>query len=85
MLAADKKLLLNGFFGELPPQMATRLVKAVEVDRLIGGTGLAHGRHPEGFAPAPAPARSAQSNAEARRCAISVSPSKIFSRMHRAR
>ena len=42
MLSADKQLLLSGFLGRLPPHVATRLAKAVEVDRLVGGTGLPH-------------------------------------------
>jgi hypothetical protein len=42
MLSADKQVLLNGFLGQLPEPIAARLAKAVEVDRLIGGTGLPH-------------------------------------------
>ena len=42
MLSADKQLLLSGFLGQLPETVAARLAKAVEVDRLIGGTGLPH-------------------------------------------
>jgi hypothetical protein len=42
MLSADKQLLLSGFLGQLPEAVAARLAKAVEVDRLIGGTGLPH-------------------------------------------
>jgi hypothetical protein len=42
MLSADKQLLLSGFLGQLPEVVAARLAKAVEVDRLIGGTGLPH-------------------------------------------
>jgi hypothetical protein len=41
-LSAEKQVLLNGFLGQLPEQIAARLAKAVEVDRLIGGTGLPH-------------------------------------------
>jgi hypothetical protein len=41
-LSAEKRVLLNGFLGQLPEQIAARLAKAVEVDRLIGGTGLPH-------------------------------------------
>ena len=37
MLSADKQVLLSGFLGQLPEQVAARLAKAVEVDRLIGG------------------------------------------------
>jgi hypothetical protein len=42
MLTADKQLLLSGLLGRLPEPVAARLAKAVEVDRLIGGTGLPH-------------------------------------------
>ena len=42
MLSADKQLLLSGFLGRLPAHVAARLAKAVEVDRLVGGTGLPH-------------------------------------------
>jgi hypothetical protein len=42
MLSTDKQLLLSGFLGSLPEHVAARLAKAVEVDRLIGGTGLPH-------------------------------------------
>lgn len=42
MLAADKTLLLSGFLGTLPDAMAARLARAVELDRLSGGTGLPH-------------------------------------------
>src|SRR5215212_390380 len=35
-------MLLNGFLGQLPDHVASRLAKAVEVDRLIGGTALPH-------------------------------------------
>jgi len=42
MLSADKQLLLSGFLGRLPEPIAARLAKAVEVDRLIGGTALPH-------------------------------------------
>lgn len=42
MLPADKQLLLSGFLGQLPEQAATRLAKAVEVDRLMGGIDLPH-------------------------------------------
>lgn len=42
MLRAEKQLLLRGFLGQLPEHVAARLAKAVEVDRLIGGTGLPH-------------------------------------------
>jgi hypothetical protein len=42
MLSSDKQLLLSGFLGQLPQHVAARLAKAIEVDRLIGGTGLPH-------------------------------------------
>ncbi len=42
MLPVDKELLLKGFLGELPTDVASRLAKAVEVDRLIGGSALPH-------------------------------------------
>lgn len=42
MLSADKQLLLSGFLGQLPENVAARLAKAVEVDRLIGGSNLPH-------------------------------------------
>lgn len=42
MLTEDKQLLLGGFLGRLPERVAARLAKAVEVDRLIGGSDLPH-------------------------------------------
>lgn len=42
MISADRQLLLSGFLGKLPPHLAARLAKAVEVDRLVGGTELPH-------------------------------------------
>jgi hypothetical protein len=42
VLPVDKESLLNGFLGQLPDHVASRLAKAVEVDRLIGGTLLPH-------------------------------------------
>src|SRR6185312_4535295 len=42
MISADKQVLLTGFLGTLPGSVAARLAKAVEVDRLIGGTDLPH-------------------------------------------
>jgi len=38
----DKEVLLKGFLGQLPDDVASRLAKAVEVDRLIGGAALPH-------------------------------------------
>src|SRR5258708_3461291 len=42
MISADKQELLSGFLCKLPEPVASRLAKAVEVDRLIGGQGLPH-------------------------------------------
>src|SRR5258705_4231256 len=42
MLSADKQQLLSGFLCALPGSVASRLAKAVEVDRLTGGEGLPH-------------------------------------------
>ena len=42
MLSSDKQQLLSGFLCTLPPPVASRLAKAVEVDRLTGGRGLPH-------------------------------------------
>jgi hypothetical protein len=42
MINADKQQLLNGFLCKLPEPVASRLAKAVEVDRLTGGQGLPH-------------------------------------------
>ena len=42
LLPLDKELLLKGFLGKLPADVVSRLAKAVEVDRLIGGTALPH-------------------------------------------
>ena len=42
MIPVDKELLLKGFLGDLPKDVASRLAKAVEVDRLIGGNALPH-------------------------------------------
>lgn len=42
VLTTDKQVLLSGFLGQLPEHIAARLAKAVEVDRLTGGTGLPH-------------------------------------------
>jgi hypothetical protein len=38
----DKEVLLKGFLGQLTDDVASRLAKAVEVDRLIGGGALPH-------------------------------------------
>jgi hypothetical protein len=42
MISADKQEMLSGFLCKLPEPVASRLAKAVEVDRLIGGQGLPH-------------------------------------------
>lgn len=42
MISADKQQLLSGFLCKLPETVASRLAKAVEVDRLTGGQGLPH-------------------------------------------
>jgi hypothetical protein len=41
-MPVDKEVLLKGFLGQLPDHVVSRLAKAVEVDRLIGGTALPH-------------------------------------------
>jgi hypothetical protein len=41
-MPVDKEILLKGFLGQLPDDVASRLAKAVEVDRLIGGAALPH-------------------------------------------
>ncbi len=42
MIAAEKAQALKDFLGSLPELLASRLAKAVEVDRLAGGTTLPH-------------------------------------------
>jgi hypothetical protein len=42
MIASEKAKMLREFLGCLPESLASRLAKAVEVDRLAGGTGLPH-------------------------------------------
>jgi hypothetical protein len=42
MLSAEKQTLLSGFLGQLPESVAAQLAKAVEADRLTGGTVLPH-------------------------------------------
>ena len=42
MLSPEKSSLLQSFLGRLPEKAATRLARAVEVDRLSGGTVLPH-------------------------------------------
>lgn len=41
-MPVDKEVLLKGFLGQLPDDVVSRLAKAVEVDRLIGGAALPH-------------------------------------------
>jgi hypothetical protein len=42
MLSTEKSALLQAFLGGLPQTAAARLAKAVEIDRLAGGTVLPH-------------------------------------------
>jgi hypothetical protein len=42
MLSPDKTGMLLAFLGSLPGHMASRLARAVEVDRLMDGTALPH-------------------------------------------
>lgn len=42
MITSDKQIRLTGFLGQLPPGIAERLAKAVEVDRMVGGKSLPH-------------------------------------------
>jgi len=42
MLSPDKINLLHAFLGALPPHLANRLAKAVEIDRLAEGKTLPH-------------------------------------------
>src|SRR5579862_3403459 len=42
MLSTEKSALLQAFLGGLPQAAAARLAKAVEIDRLAGGTVLPH-------------------------------------------
>jgi hypothetical protein len=42
MLRADKTGLLQSFLGSLPADIARRLARAVELDRLAEGTALPH-------------------------------------------
>jgi len=52
MLSADKTHLLQSFLSGLPSDSATRLVRAVEIDRLMEGKGLPHEMILEGLRPA---------------------------------
>ena len=48
----DKSLLLNGFLGNLPETAASKLARAVEVDRLMDGHELPHDAILTGLRPA---------------------------------
>jgi len=52
MLSADKTELLRSFLGTLPEDIASRLARAVEVDRLLEGGALPHDLILEGLRPA---------------------------------
>ena len=52
MLSAEKTELLQSFLGSLPRDIAARLAKAVEVDRLIDGVALPHDMILEALRPA---------------------------------
>ena len=51
MVAPDRVQMLQRFLGALPPQMAARLAKAVEVDRLSDGHALPHDLILDGLRP----------------------------------
>lgn len=51
MLSPDKAKLLQSFLGTLPENVATRLARAVEVDRLMDGSVLPHDVILEGLRP----------------------------------
>ena len=51
MLTAEKSDLLRSFLGGLPGNIAARLAKAVEVDRLTDGKALPHDMIMEGLRP----------------------------------
>lgn len=42
MLADQKKTQLTDFLGQVPDEIAARLARAIEIDRLVGNTGLPH-------------------------------------------
>jgi hypothetical protein len=52
MLSADKTHLLQNFLSGLPSDSATRLVRAIEIDRLMENKGLPHEMILEGLRPA---------------------------------
>lgn len=51
MLSPDKVKLLQSFLGTLPEHVATRLARAVEVDRLLDGSVLPHDLILDGLRP----------------------------------
>jgi hypothetical protein len=51
MLTPDKTEMLRNFLGTLPEEIASRLARAVEVDRLIDGSALPHDVILEGLRP----------------------------------
>jgi hypothetical protein len=51
MLSHDKTEMLRSFLGTLPEEIASRLAKAVEVDRLLDGSALPHDVILEGLRP----------------------------------
>lgn len=52
MLSPDKTEMLRTFLGTLPEEVALRLARAVEVDRLLDGSALPHDVILEGLRPA---------------------------------
>jgi hypothetical protein len=42
MMSVEKSTMLQSLLGGLPPKAAMRLARAIEVDRLAGGTILPH-------------------------------------------
>jgi hypothetical protein len=51
MLTSEKSELLRNFLGHLPKEAAARLASAVELDRLLDGSGLPHDMILEGLRP----------------------------------
>lgn len=52
MISPERTGLLNSFLGSLPEQIAARLARAIEVDRLVDGKSLPHEMILEGLRPA---------------------------------
>jgi hypothetical protein len=52
MLSSDKTEMLRSFLGTLPEEVASRLARAVEMDRLLEGSALPHNVILEGLRPA---------------------------------